>query len=119
MNAVAELEEEVLWVVEKELVVRVELLYFDGCPNWEVADGRLAEALAALGRTEVVVERRLVETPEQAEELGFLGSPTIRINGTDPFATGREQVGLACRVYATPAGLAGSPDTEQLVEVLS
>ncbi|MCB0906239.1 MAG: thioredoxin family protein [Nocardioidaceae bacterium] len=99
--------------------MRVELLYFDGCPNWRVADDRLAEALAALGRTDVVVERRLVETPEQAEELAFLGSPTIRIDGADPFATGQEQVGLACRVYATPAGLSGSPDTAQLVEVLS
>lgn len=99
--------------------MRVELLYFDGCPNWQVADDRLIEALTELGRDDVVVERRLVETPEQAEELAFLGSPTIRIDGTDPFATGDEQVGLACRVYATPAGMSGSPDTAQLLEVLS
>ena len=100
-------------------MVRVELLYFDGCPNWKVADDRLAQALAELGRDDVVVDRHLVETAEQAEELAFAGSPTIRIDGTDPFATGEEQIGLACRVYVTPAGLSGSPDAAQLLEVLS
>lgn len=99
--------------------MRVELLYFDGCPNWTVADERLTEALRTVGRGDVSVERRLVETVEEAEELGFIGSPTIRIDGTDPFASGTEEVGLACRVYATPTGLAGSPTTTQLVEVLS
>ena len=99
--------------------MRVELLYFGGCPSWQVADERLAAALRALGRVDVVVERRRVETPEQAEEANFSGSPTIRIDGTDPFATGEEQVGLACRVYDTATGLSGSPDTEQLLEVLS
>ncbi|WP_224277894.1 DF family (seleno)protein [Nocardioides lacusdianchii] len=99
--------------------MRVELLYFDGCPNWKVADDRLTQALAELGRDDVVVERHRVETPAQAEELAFTGSPTIRIDGTDPFATGQEQVGLACRVYATQAGLGGSPDTAQLLAVLS
>jgi hypothetical protein len=99
--------------------MRVELLYFDGCPNWQVADERLAEALGALGRDDVVVERHHVETAERAEELRFIGSPTIRIDGMDPFATGEEQVGLACRVYRTETGPSGSPETAQLVEVLS
>ena len=99
--------------------MRVELLYFDGCPNWEVAERRLADALRALGRDDVAVERHLVATVEEAEELGFLGSPTIRIDGTDPFATGDERVGLACRVYVTADGIGGSPDTAQLVTALS
>lgn len=99
--------------------MRVELLYFDGCPSWRVAEGRLVEALAMSGRDDVTVSRRRVETPEQAEELGFLGSPTIRIDGTDPFATGAEQVGLACRVYPTSTGLSGSPELAQLLEALA
>ena len=99
--------------------MRVELLYFEACPSWKVADARLAEALESTGRGGTVVERRLVETPEQAEELRFTGSPTIRIDGTDPFATGAEQVGLSCRLYPTPAGPSGSPTADQLVEVLS
>ena len=99
--------------------MRVELLYFDGCPNWSVADERLADALRAARTDGVSVERRRVETIEDAEALGFLGSPTIRIDGTDPFASGVERVGLACRVYATPAGISGSPTTDQLVAVMS
>jgi hypothetical protein len=99
--------------------VRVELLYFDDCPNWTVADERLTEALRAAGHHDVDVERRRVETVVEAEELGFVGSPTIRINGTDPFGSGTEQVGFACRVYGTSAGVSGSPTTDQLVEVLS
>jgi hypothetical protein len=99
--------------------VRAELFFFDGCPSWRVAEERLTEALRSAGRVDITVQRRLVETAEQAEDVGFTGSPTIRIDGTDPFATGTEQVGLACRVYPTPAGLAGSPTTTQLLEVLA
>jgi len=99
--------------------VRVELFYIGGCPSWQVAEERLTEVLRRpVGRGDVTVQRRLVDTTEQAEDVGFTGSPTIRIDGTDPFATGAEQVGLACRVYATPAGLSGSPTTTQLLEVL-
>jgi hypothetical protein len=99
--------------------MRVELFYFDGCPNWAVADERLTEALRTVGRGDVRVERRRVRTDDEAEELGFIGSPTIRIDERDPFAVGGEQVGLTCRVYATPDGLSGYPTLEQLVGVLS
>lgn len=99
--------------------MRVEVLYFDGCPNWTVADDRLAEALAAVGRTDITVVRRKVETAQEAEMVGFTGSPTVRFDGRDPFATGNEQVGLACRVYATPDGLGGSPTVDQFMEALS
>lgn len=98
--------------------MRVELLYFDGCPNWTLADERLAQALRAVHRDDVTVARCKVETTSQAEALGFTGSPTVRVDGVDPFATGDEQVGLACRVYLTPDGLSGSPTVAQLVEVL-
>ncbi|KRE95050.1 alkylmercury lyase [Nocardioides sp. Soil774] len=99
--------------------MKVELLYFDGCPNWTVADERLARALVVIGRDDLTVHRRRVETVEEASAVSFTGSPTVLIDGRDPFATGDEQVGLACRVYSTPQGLGGSPTVEQFVEVLS
>jgi hypothetical protein len=98
--------------------VRVELFHFDGCPNRTVADERLAQALAAIGRADITVHCR-IETATQAQSVGFTGSPTIRIDGRDPFASGDGQAGLACRVYPTPEGLSGSPTVEQFVEVLS
>lgn len=99
--------------------VEVRLLYLDGCPHWSVAEERLRLALASMGSGGQAIERVLVETPEDAERLGFIGSPTVVVNGRDPFAKGGEQSALACRVYSTPQGPAGSPTIEQLVEVLS
>ena len=95
------------------------LLYFDGCPSWTVAEERLRSALAIVGRGDESIQRVLVEEPEDAVRLGFFGSPTILFDGRDPFATGREQPALACRVFATPAGRAGAPTVGQLVEALS
>ncbi len=95
---------------------QVELLYFDDCPNWREADavlGRLA------GEVEFELTRRLVGTPEQAEALGFRGSPSILVDGVDPFAVGDEPVGLSCRIYQTPDGPAGSPTLEQLRTALT
>lgn len=95
--------------------MKIELLYFDDCPNWNVAAGRLDAVAASRGLS---VERRRVTTPEEAVAARFRGSPTILIDGIDPFATGDESFGLACRVYQTPDGPAGSPTTEQLAAAL-
>ena len=94
------------------------LLYFDGCPNWQEADERLREALARAGRDDVRVERHLVATHEEAVSAGFRGSPTVLVNGWDPFADPDAPVGLSCRMYRTENGLAGSPTIEQLLTVL-
>lgn len=96
----------------------VRLLYFGGCPHWTVAEQRLRSALARVGRGDEI-HHVLVETPEDAERLGFLGSPTILVDGHDPFARGGEPPALACRVFSTFNGREGSPTVEQLVEVLS
>ena len=98
--------------------MRVQLLYFDGCPNWQVAEARLREALEAVGRP-VEVEKILVSTPEEAQERGFRGSPSVLVDGEDPFAQPGAPVGLSCRLYRTPDGVGGSPTVAQLVEVLS
>ncbi|WP_424945182.1 DF family (seleno)protein [Candidatus Blastococcus massiliensis] len=98
--------------------VRVSLLYFEGCPNWTVTDGRLREALTRVGHGDADVEYRRVSTPEEAEAAQFRGSPTVLVNGRDPFLDHERPVGLSCRVYRTPDGLSGSPTVEQLVEAL-
>ena len=88
------------------------LLYFDDCPNWLVADGHLRTLGAQ--HPEMVIERRIVNTVEEAEATQFRGSPSIMVDGVDPFADLDTPVGLSCRVYKTPAGLAGSPTLDQL-----
>jgi hypothetical protein len=92
------------------------VLYTDACPHVELARQRVAEALATTG-TEAAVTDELVATQDEAERWGFAGSPTILVDGRDPFpATGRPA--LACRLYATDAGMQGAPSVAQLVAVL-
>lgn len=98
--------------------MQITLLYFDGCPNWSVADERLREALSQTGNPNVEVAYRKVSTPQEAEEVGFRGSPTILLDGRDPFLDREAPVGLSCRVYRSEAGLMGAPTVQQLVEVL-
>jgi hypothetical protein len=98
--------------------VNVRLLYFDDCPNWRQAEARLLEALADL-ETPVQVGYQLVRTPEEAERSGFRGSPTILIDGRDPFASPEDPVGLACRIYRTPGGVEPAPTVEQLRAALA
>lgn len=95
----------------------VTLLYFDGCPNWEETDAHLR--VLADKYPDMVITRVLVESPEEADRVGFRGSPSVLIDGTDPFSDPDAPVGLSCRVYSTPDGLAGSPTLEQLRTALS
>ncbi len=92
--------------------MEITLLYFEDCPSWKVADERLT--LLARERPDLAVTRRLVETPAQAEMIGFLGSPSFQVDGVDVFAEPGSQVGLACRRYPAPDGYAGAPTLEQL-----
>ncbi|MEM1333058.1 MAG: hypothetical protein AAGG08_06320 [Actinomycetota bacterium] len=55
-----------------------------------------------------------MDTDADAEATHFHGSPSIIVNGVDPFADAAAPVGLSCRMYQTPHGPAGSPTLEQL-----
>lgn len=68
---------------------------------------------------EIVIERRIVDTAEEAEATGFHGSPSIIVDGVDPFADPDAPFGLSCRVYQTPDGFAGSPTLDQLRSVIA
>jgi len=98
--------------------VDVLLRYFDDCPNWRIADERLHAALAALGLGGSVVRYEEVLNQEQADAIGFVGSPTILADGEDLFATPGTEPGLACRLYETPDGLRGAPTVEELIAAL-
>jgi len=97
----------------------VRLLYFEDCPNWRVARARLTQALAELGGDPGAVVYQEVTTPEQAAELGFRGSPTILVDGVDPFAGPDDPTGLSCRIYRTDTGLAPVPTVQQIRAVLA
>ncbi len=92
--------------------MNVTLQYFNGCPNWKETEAHI-ETLLAEG-SDVTFDRQLIETPESAEQYGFRGSPTIIIEGADPFADPDAPIGLSCRVYKTEDGYTGSPSLDQL-----
>jgi hypothetical protein len=97
----------------------VELLYFSGCANYVAARKTVETVAAELG---VSPDLRLVEveTPEAAEGLRFLGSPTIRVDGKDvePGADERTEFQYACRLYRTTSGFRGIPDPEWVRQAL-
>lgn len=84
------------------------------CPNAAAAAGLVRGLLDELGWTGTPVPITVVARPAEAERRRFTGSPTILIDGADPFAQPGARPGLACRVYVTPAGLAGLPDAAAL-----
>jgi hypothetical protein len=94
--------------------MEITLQYFDDCPNWRVADDRLRQALTELGRGDQAIRYQRVETPDEADRVGFGGSPTILIDGVDPFADPQGPAGFACRVYAGDA----APTVAQLCRAL-
>jgi hypothetical protein len=97
----------------------VEVLYFDGCPNYNDAVA-LVERLATELGLEPEIRIVNVPDPEAAERLCFLGSPTVRVGGRDvePGAEERVDFALSCRVFRTDRGFAGQPDERWVREAL-
>ena len=94
--------------------MKVELLYWEGCPSYP-------EALELLRDLGLDVEIREVETEEEARELRFPGSPTIRIDGRDVDAAGAAgRPALTCRIYHLSDGrVSPVPSREQIEQALA
>ena len=99
---------------------RVEILYFDGCPNHE-GTRELVERVAA--ELKLDAQPELVEVPDAdaARTMRFLGSPSVRVDGRDvePGAEDRTDYVLACRVYRGERGFSGRPDERWIREALT
>jgi hypothetical protein len=99
--------------------MKVEILYFDGCPTYEKAEQTVRAVLAGRG-TDAEVELVAVNTDEDAERLRFPGSPTLRADGEDLFPVpDRAAWALGCRTYLTPDGLKGWPTAGMIEEALT
>jgi hypothetical protein len=101
-------------------IVKMEILYFDGCPTYLEAEKTLQKVLAQEDASGAEIALVVVNTDEEAQKLRFPGSPTIRVDGEDLFpAPDRAEYALGCRMYANPEGLRGSPTAEMLEEALT
>jgi hypothetical protein len=98
---------------------RVELLWWEGCPSTDKARDLLAKALAAHGLDPSRIEMREIQTDDDAEREGFVGSPTIRVGGVEVAPEENEPAGLTCRVYRTRDGrVAPVPDLEDIQQAI-
>lgn len=99
--------------------MKVEILYFEGCPNHAPEAERVREILREEGLAAEVVEVN-VGDELAARALGFLGSPTIRVDGLDvePAARSAKDFGMTCRVYMEDGRPVGLPSSEMIRQAL-
>ena len=98
--------------------MEIELLVVPDCPHDDAAAVLIATALSHT-RVHATVTRTIIASQDEAQRRGFTGSPTILLNGFDPFARPDAAVALSCRLYPTPAGLRGVPALEDLRRALT
>ena len=98
---------------------RVEILYFDGCPNHDTAR-ILVERIASELGVQAEIELVHVVDADATARFQFLGSPTVRVNGVDvePGADRRADFVFSCRVYRSEHGFSGQPDERWIREAL-
>ena len=91
----------------------IEMQYFKGCPNSDEMIQRVRTACASF-QDSIDYRESLVETPEEAQRIKFLGSPTVLINGSDLDNMPEPASGtLACRYY--PNGLPEISTIENMI----
>jgi hypothetical protein len=99
--------------------VEIQVLTVPDCPNRSVILGHLHEALGSLGDPPVTVIERLVTVEEEAQAAGMHGSPTILIDGRDPFVAPGTAASVSCRLFPSNGGLRGAPSVAELAAALS
>lgn len=100
--------------------LQVEVLYFKGCPNHGPAVEQVRQALKAEDAAASISEIE-VEDAAMAQETGFLGSPTVRVNGVDveESARGAQGVGFGCRTYLDDGRRTGLPSVAVIRKALA
>lgn len=84
--------------------LRVEVLVFDGCPHGDAAVGLVRGVTERLAPG-TLVDRIEIDSADKAVEVGFLGSPSVRVNGSDIEGRATTPEGLSCRIYEGGSGL--------------
>jgi hypothetical protein len=100
---------------------QVELRWWRGCPSTPKALEDLGAAMAEHGLDPEAVRVTEIRTDDEAESVGFAGSPTILIDGLDVQPPGDDNdVGLSCRIYRTRDGrISPTPDPDDIRDALT
>ena len=80
--------------------MKIEMLYVADCPTYPAAVKLVKDILASVNIA-AEIQEVLVSDEQMATSLGFLGSPTIRVNGRDVVGepNKKEKASLCCRLY--------------------
>ena len=100
--------------------MKIEILYFDGCPNHQPAIEEVLEVLRQEGISAEIVEVS-VRDASMARNLKFLGSPSIRVNALDvePAMRRSHAYGMMCRTYPVNSRRERLPSREMLRKAMS
>ncbi len=79
----------------------IELVYFEGCPNVDVARRNLSEAIASFGESVKWTEWD-TDSDSIPELYRTYGSPTVLVNGHDVTGSGGQNQAMACRADGAP-----------------
>ena len=94
------------------------LLTVPACPNAAAFEERLANVLSE--HPGAVVVRRMIADEREAAQAGMHGSPTLLVNGADPFAAPGQPPSLSCRLYRDASGRTGpAPSVQALRQALA
>jgi hypothetical protein len=97
--------------------MKLDILHVPGCPGAAILETFLAPILAE--RSDIQVTWHIVYDEGQARQQGMTGSPTLLVDGTDPFGRPGQQPCLSCRLYPGQDGRLGpAPYATQLSAVL-
>lgn len=97
----------------------MEMLYWEGCPSYPRALADLQATMASLGLDPSKVIVRELTTDAEAQAERFIGSPTIKVDGSDIQPSEEELFSLACRVYYRRDGrVSPTPDPRDLDDAL-
>jgi len=93
--------------------MKIEILYLSGCPNHPPAVTRVSEVLQQETVSAELVEIE-VKDSATAQQVEFLGSPSIRIDGLDVELAARTSraFGFGCRTYIDEGRRAGVPPVD-------
>ncbi|ORB48096.1 hypothetical protein BST43_25210 [Mycobacteroides saopaulense] len=99
--------------------MNLEILQVPDCPNVAVLQDRIADALEAERVTATIVHR-VIESLAAAEQFGMTGSPTLLVDGKDPFGEPGLAPAVSCRLYPAEDGnrYDGAPSVTALRAVL-
>jgi hypothetical protein len=97
--------------------MQLTVLAVPGCPNAPVLSGRLAAVVD--GRAGASVSHQVICDEDEAARWAMHGSPTLLIDGADPFAEPGQPPSMSCRLYRDDDGrTSGAPSASQLRQAI-